>query len=821
MFGGCSSLTSLDVSTFNTSNVTEMGYMFGVCSSLRRLYISSTMEGLSDSACYGVGTEESPCRLHAPEGFDLGVIDTSGTFQWKGGWFTLGEGEKNDYLVLSDDGASVTFYYDGKKAQRNGIDLATYEGLDADAAALVTKVVFDPSFIEARPKSTYHWFYNMVKLASIEGMEYLNTSEVTTMRAMFSQCSKLEAIDLSHFDTSKVNNMRSMFYGCSGLKFIDLSKFDTSSVTTMYSMFNKCSGLTSLDLSKFDTSNVTTMYSMFYGCSGLTSLDLSKFDTSRVTTMYNMFNECKKLTSLNLGSFDTSKVKSMYCMFNRCTSLASIDLGNFNTSEVTSMYAMFNECSSLSSIDVSGFNTSKVNSMYVMFNECTSLKTLNLSNFDTSKATNTSYMFDNCHSLESIIISGTMGNLNANAFGNVGTEENPCLVTAPEGFDFGVDTSGGSFLWKGGWFRFGNTCVLTAEAGKLLAGGTAPLVLSLENGQQGISAIQCQIVLPGGVTIATEGNNFLYTVAERCHGSLVQIVETMDGHYNLMMFHLSDESFSGSSGPIITLTLRVDEDLSDMESEGRVDYIILTNTAREMLEAAPATFPISVSNHPFGDVNHDGDVNVVDVMMTVDYVLGKNVSNFHEENADVNGDGYIDVADVMGIVNIVLYTIPSQAPALTTADELTATPTSSCIDLRLDNAARYTAMEATLTLTNGARLAKASLENTTAGHRVDTYHLGNGKHRIVVYSFTGEPLPEGEALLHLDIWGDGNVTVGDVVLASTLHEALTPGETTAIVNIPTENDGNGHPSYRINGTQTIGQQRGVVIKNGKKQLVGK
>ena len=506
MFWGCSSLNSLDLSHFDISNVEEedgdnYGYDYGYwgtrrllfgCKNLKELALSLSMSHLyeneydeeewfeGESACSGVGTKRSPCFLHVPEGFDFGDVNTaSNPFQWKGGWFRLTD--NSAYAQLSEDGKTMTFYFDKQKFTRMGTvyDLAEYNGLDEEQAKQVTKVVFDKSFAEARPDSTSQWFHGMTNLATIQGMEYLNTSKAISMYWMFHSCGSLKTIDLSHFNTSKVNNMRSMFYGCSGLKSIDLSNFDTSNVTTMYSMFYKCSGLTSLDLSKFDTSNVTTMYSMFYGCSGLTSLDLSKFDTSKVdnmrsmfngcsrlasldlsnfdtsnvTTMYNMFNECKKLTSLNLGSFDTSKVKSMYCMFNWCTSLASIDLGNFNTSEVTTMYAMFNECSSLSSIDVSSFNTSKVNSMYVMFNECRSLKTLNLSNFYISKSTNTNTMLDNCHNLDTLAICTTMGNLDNNACNKVGTADKPCVILAPWGFDFGMDTNQGTFNWKSGFFQ--------------------------------------------------------------------------------------------------------------------------------------------------------------------------------------------------------------------------------------------------------------------------------------------------------------------------------------------------------------------------------
>jgi surface protein len=39
MFNGCSSLTSLDLSNFDTSNVTTMQYMFQDCTSLQTVYV--------------------------------------------------------------------------------------------------------------------------------------------------------------------------------------------------------------------------------------------------------------------------------------------------------------------------------------------------------------------------------------------------------------------------------------------------------------------------------------------------------------------------------------------------------------------------------------------------------------------------------------------------------------------------------------------------------------------------------------------------------------------------------------------------------------
>ena len=148
-------------------------------------------------------------------------------------------------------------------------------------------------------------------------------------------------------------SMISYFKGFGKMTSVDLSSLDTSEVTDMSKMFSQCYALSSLDLSKFDTSQVTDMSNMFYNCSDLTSLDVSKFDTSQVTNMSYMFENCRSLTSLDVSNFDTSQVTNMMQMFCGCSSLTSLDLRNFDTSKTTDMQEMFSSCSKLTKITVS------------------------------------------------------------------------------------------------------------------------------------------------------------------------------------------------------------------------------------------------------------------------------------------------------------------------------------------------------------------------------------------------------------------------------------------------------------------------------------
>ena len=109
------------------------------------------------------------------------------------------------------------------------------------------------------------------------------------------------SLDLSRLDTSQVTNMRNMFSECSALTSLDLSSFDTSKVENMDSMFGECTNLTSLDLSTFDTGNVTSMTWMFYHCPSLTSLDVSSFDTSKATDMRGMLDSGSNLNKITVG----------------------------------------------------------------------------------------------------------------------------------------------------------------------------------------------------------------------------------------------------------------------------------------------------------------------------------------------------------------------------------------------------------------------------------------------------------------------------------------------------------------------------------------
>ena len=350
MFIGCSALLSLDVRNFNTANVTDMSYMFAYCSSLTSLYLTNfntekvTNMGSMFDGCTSLTTIYASSKFVTTQ-----VSDSSGMFNnckklkgevvvWtkykatdktcakiEGGYFSGGIPR-----VKYADG-TLTFFLTSKETLGEN-EYGIYGGLGTPDwvwqnpnVTNVTKVVFDPAFANARPTKCNEWFQNYVNLTSIEGIEYLNTSQVTDMHNMFYNCYHLQTTDFSGFDTRKVKDMSNMFYNCGSLKSLDISNFNTSEVTDMRSMFYHCIGLTSLDLSHFNTSKVSIMISMFQSCFNLLSVNLSGWDTRNVGSMYHMFEGCKSLKTLDLSGFDTrEKTCAMGDMFNTCNELTTI-----------------------------------------------------------------------------------------------------------------------------------------------------------------------------------------------------------------------------------------------------------------------------------------------------------------------------------------------------------------------------------------------------------------------------------------------------------------------------------------------------------------
>ena len=262
MFFSCSALTSLDLSNFNTANVMEMDNMFNACSALTTIYAGDKF----------VTTKVEDSSYMFSDCTNLkGYSDSKTNHKYANcgtdGYFTPGCA----YAEFDNATGTLTFRYKGvKPAGAYDLNVKSNDlGWQAQKRK-IKKVVFDASFANARPTSCCLWFANCFYLTEIEGIENLNTQNVTDMSEMFTCCYALTSLDVSNFNTEKVTNMTDMFLGCSALTSLDLSNFNTANVMGMSSMFSGCSTLQTIFASdKFVTDQVSGGDDMFLDCTNL------------------------------------------------------------------------------------------------------------------------------------------------------------------------------------------------------------------------------------------------------------------------------------------------------------------------------------------------------------------------------------------------------------------------------------------------------------------------------------------------------------------------------------------------------------------------
>ena len=372
------------------------------------------------------------------------------------------------YAEYTPENTTLTFYYDDYRSSSTGTTYDLNEGnndpgwYSDGTRSSVTRVVFDSSFASARPTSTRRWFSKMSKLTSITRLNYLNTSEVTNMVAMFNGCSKLTSLTLTGFNTAKVTNMSSMFQDCSGLTSLNVGNFNMTNVTMLMSMFDNCSSLTSLDLSGWNTANMTNINFMFERCSSLITIYVgSGWTTNTVTSTGSVFNGCTSLVGGMGTTYDTNHLDKTYAHLDggtsnpgyfsekpnepyACYTLSDSTLTFYNDNQrytragttydlntgtdypswpkdVTSVVfepsfadvrptttrCWFGYMNSLKSITgIQYLNTSQVTDMSDMFFNCRSLTSLDLSSLNTANVTNMTSMLSDCTALTSLDLSG-------------------------------------------------------------------------------------------------------------------------------------------------------------------------------------------------------------------------------------------------------------------------------------------------------------------------------------------------------------------------------------------------------------------------------
>ena len=141
-----------------------------------------------------------------------------------------------------------------------------------------------------------------------------DTANVVNMGQMFEDASSFNQ-DIGSWNTSSVTAMQSMFYGATAFN-QDIGDWDTSNITLMGNMFYEADSFNQ-DIGGWDVSTVTNMQTVFANATSFNQ-DIGGWDVSIVTNMRALFVGATSFNQ-NIVSWNTSSVIDMDYMFDGAT----------------------------------------------------------------------------------------------------------------------------------------------------------------------------------------------------------------------------------------------------------------------------------------------------------------------------------------------------------------------------------------------------------------------------------------------------------------------------------------------------------------------
>ena len=400
MFDGCEQLKSLDVSNWNVGNVKNFSSMFAGCTNLTSIKGLDTWKANKDAATNANATASAQYMSsmfaydRSLTELDLSNFDTSNVTTFNSmfdscdklnsitglsQWNTEDATDMSSMFAYDFSLKELDFSSSNQKLKPSRFNTSPSKVKNFSSMFAGCKVLKSITGLENWNTASAQYMSDMFayddNLNTLD-LSNFDTSNVTTFREMFTSDIGLKSLNVSNFKTDKVNDFSNMFSGCSALTSITgLDTWKTTGASLdksvdMSSMFAYDRALNKLDLSKFDTSKVTTFNSMFYSCDKLDSIiGLSQWNTEDATDMSSMFAYDFSLKELDFSSsnqklkpsrFNTSpsKVKNFSSMFAGCKVLKSITgLDNWDTTAATNMSSMFASATSLQKLDLSSFDT--------------------------------------------------------------------------------------------------------------------------------------------------------------------------------------------------------------------------------------------------------------------------------------------------------------------------------------------------------------------------------------------------------------------------------------------------------------------------------
>lgn len=558
-----------------------------------------------------------------------------------------------------------------------------------------------------------------------------------------------------------------MFSYCEGLEEVNLPDNITS--VNLWG-FRGCSSLKSVRLSE-KLSQVGD-----YGFAGCTSLDNVTFPASMTSVASNSFSDCTALRKLDLGqnlliigpsAFENDKAlegieipSTLYGLgvasFKNCTSLPYVEVKSISSVGKEA----FMGCTGLKWISLSDKTTSLGENSFAGCNNIAYVKSYattapeGLVNFPSEVVTNGTlfvpegYEDDYTYSatwedwmnikpltekvlVSSITLSQTEANMKA-------TETLPLSATV--GSENAVNKS---LIWKSS-----NEAIATVSAGGVItanAVGNATITAIAADGS-GVKAT-CDITVVPTLAESISLDQPTLTLKKKRTAHLVATISPVT---------TTNKSLTWKSD---------NPEIATVDNEGNVKTLTAGETTIKVSandgSGITAECHLTVTAPKAGDSNDDDEVNVVDAVNTVNYILNKVVGIFEFEAADVNKDNHISVSDVTGTTAIILQQ-PLQAKeniamakGMNVSDKnenyiVYSLPSKYAIDVALDVNSNYTAMQTDIAMTENVDDVNLKLEDAIAStHLLTSSKLNAHTLRVVVYSLSNSTFMDGRAIFTL------------------------------------------------------------------------
>lgn len=270
-------------------------------------------------------------------------------------------------------------------------------------------------------------------------------------------------------------------------------------------------------------------------------------------------------------------------------------------------------------------------------------------------------------------------------------------------------------------------------------------------------------------------------------------------------------------------TIRINQNIVDIDATSYIDYdvvpgetyyyyykVLSTDLQEYDISNVVAVTPLTASK---GDANGDTEVDVLDVITTVNYAAGQQPKPFIFEAADMNEDLSIDILDVIGIIKQIMNPT-NEAKASVAA---VATYTIEDGTLYVESPVELAGVQVRLSL---AEKCEIGVADDLKGFEHTSAWLSDNDYLFLAYNMSGKTLSAGKhALLHI-----GDAKIGDLRLSdgNGRKVEVTGSETTRVNRLAT--DVMSVPGiYDLQGRKISGKAsdlqklpKGIYIVNGEK-----